>query len=41
MVNGDREGVEAEAAADDTPTRLRALLLLALSAALAGYLVTL
>jgi cytochrome b len=41
MVSGDREGVEVEAAADDTPTRLRALLLLALSAALAGYLVTL
>jgi cytochrome b len=41
MMSGDREGVEAEAAADDTPTRLRALLLLTLSAALAGYLVTL
>lgn len=41
MVSGDREGVEAEAAVDDTPTRLRALLLLALSAALVAYLVTL
>jgi cytochrome b len=41
MVSGDRAGIEAEAAADDTVTRLRALLLLALSAALVAYLVTL
>lgn len=41
MVSGDREGVDADPAADDAATRLRALVFLALSAALVAYAVAL
>jgi cytochrome b len=41
MVSGDREGIDADPAADDAAIRLRAVVLLALSAALVAYAVTL
>jgi len=41
MVSGDREGIEAEAAADDAAIRLRAVVFLALSVALVACAVTL
>jgi cytochrome b len=41
MVSGDREGIETTPAADDTAIRLRAIVFLALSAALVAYAVTL
>jgi cytochrome b len=41
MVSGDRVGIDAEPATDDTAMRLRALVLLALSVALVAYGVTL
>jgi cytochrome b len=41
MVSGDREGIDADAAADDSAMRLRAAVFLALSAALVAYAVTL
>ena len=41
MVRGDREGIDAEPAADDAAMRLRAVVFLALSAALVAYTVTL
>ncbi len=40
MVSGDREGIDAVAAADDRAMRLRAAVFLALSAALVAYAVT-
>ncbi|HQR55299.1 MAG TPA: cytochrome b/b6 domain-containing protein [Burkholderiaceae bacterium] len=41
MVSGDREGIDAAAATDDRRMRLRAVVFLALSAALVAYAVTL
>jgi cytochrome b len=41
MVSGDRVGIDAEPATDDTAMRMRALVLLALSVALVAYGVTL
>jgi cytochrome b len=40
MVSGDREGVDADPATDDAAMRLRAVVFLALSAALVAYAVT-
>jgi uncharacterized membrane protein len=41
MVSGDKEGVDAEPAADGAAIRLRAVVLLVLSGALVAYSVTL
>jgi cytochrome b len=41
MVSGDRKGIDAEPAVDDTGMRMRALVLLALSVTLVAYGVTL
>ncbi len=41
MVSGDREGIDADPAADDAAVRLRAVVFLALSSALVAYAVTL
>ena len=41
MVSGDRVGIDADPATDDTAMRMRALVLLALSVALVAYGVTL